>query len=192
MLKFESKHLGLFTKAHLLSKPFSKPQPLKQPPSSQLSQKNSSGMPVWVSLTHKSRFTGGFVLQFLFRASNFTGYDSANLPTHFPFRFFPHPCFHSSSSQVLACIDWMFAELTWFCFFCTKWNVFVRKKSFFWLFPSYHKIMLFNVLRIPCCITSFQSPRFFIVTLTITAGSWVQCSKNITSVPLVSVIVMML
>jgi len=73
-------------------------------------QNNSSGMSVRVSLTHYSRLTGGLALQFLPWASDFTGYDSANLPTQFPFLFFfLCPCFNSASSQVRAC--WVHAIL---------------------------------------------------------------------------------
>lgn len=102
------------------SKPSNQPRPLKLPHSLPPCQNNSSGMSVCVTLIHYSRLTGGLALQFLSWASDFTGYDSANLPTHFPFLFFLYPCFRSASSQVLACIDWMLAERTLFCSFCTQ------------------------------------------------------------------------
>lgn len=151
------------------SKPSNQPRPLKLPHSLQPCQNNSSGMSVCVTLTHYSRLTGGLALHFLSWASDFTGYDSANLPTHFPFLFFLYPCFCSASSQVLACIDWMLAERTLFCFFCTQkecvFHLLSSEKrhdhSFFCLQPNCHKSLHFYVLH---CIMCFQSSIFFIVT----------------------------
>ncbi len=80
------------------------------------------------------------VLSFRSWASDFTGYDSADLPTHFPFFLFLNPCFCCPSSQVLACIDWMLAEHTLFCSFCTlKASVFQllssEKRDDIWFSP---------------------------------------------------------